>query len=157
MAQARRTQSASSRSKEASKNTPDNLVEADNVQDEREQQLKDAEKHSAAAKAAAKNIKADHPEQAYKSSHVPGDPGQDGHPGYFPDQYTKDRVVYGHFCVVTGGDEEGVYGVYIDNVASDDKGTPTQVLVRERNTGRILTVNYDDLAPAQGGDVGRGR
>lgn len=154
----RRTQSASARAKEAEKNQPDNLVESDDAAEQREQDLKDAEKNIAAEKEAGKARAAlDTAEQAYKSSHVPTSPREEGHPGYFPDQYTRDGVVYGHFCVVSDGEHEGAYGVYVDNVASDENGRPTVVIVRERNTGRMLTVNYDDLAPASGGDVGRGR
>jgi hypothetical protein len=140
---ARRTQSASSRAKEGSENLPENLVEAD--------------KDKSAEKEAGKARNDQTVEQAFKSSHVPGPAGEDGHPGYFPDQYTEGAVVYGHFCTVKDGDHEGAYGVYVDNVASDDSGKPTIVLVRERNTGRFLTVKYEDLAPASGGDVGRGR
>lgn len=155
---AQRTRSASAKAKEAAKNQPDNLVEADDAVEQREQDIKAAQENDEAAKLAGKaRAKLDTAEQAYKSSHVPGSPREEGHPGYFPDQYTRDGVVYGHFCVVTGGDEEGAYGVYVDNVTSDENGRPVVVIVRERNTGRMLSVKYDDIAPAQGGDVGRGR
>lgn len=147
----RRTQSASSQAQEASENAPSNLVEADNAAEQREEDLKNAP--------AGQDVpEVDNAHEAYKSSHVPGSPEAAGHPGYFPDQYTKDDgPIYGHFCVVKEGDNEGLYGVYIDNVASDGEGRPDVVLVRERNTGRIVSEKYANLAPAQPGDVGRGR
>lgn len=129
-----------------------NLQEPEGVEDQRKEDLKRAKAETVDA-----DVKVDRREQAFKSSHVGGDPGAVGHPGYYPDQYTDGDVNYGTFCTVSDGPHEGMYGVYIENVSSDDTGKPEVVIVRERNTGRMVSVKYDDLEPASAGDIGRGR
>jgi hypothetical protein len=115
---------------------------SETLEDQREADL-EAATQSAGAKA---DVSVESRSQAYAP------------PGYYPDNYTDGAVNYGTFCVVGGdGPEAGLYGVYIDNVSADDTGKPEVVLVRERNSGRVVSVNYDDLEPAQPGDIGRGR
>ncbi len=74
--------------------------------------------------------------------------------GNRPDQYSvlnpSEEVNYGHFCTVTGGEHEGLYGVYVDTVSFKANGQPDKVTVRESG-GSVAQyqVDYDDLAPAQ--------
>lgn len=132
---------------------PPNLVEPEGVEEQRQRDLEVAEENAVEA-----DVSVDTRQQAFMSSHVPGPAGATGHPGFFPDQYTDGDVNYGSFCVVGGdGPNAGLYGVYIDNVSSGDSGLPDVVLVRERNSGRVVSVKYDDLEPAAPGDIGRGR
>jgi hypothetical protein len=71
-----------------------------------------------------------------------------------PDQYTirnpETDALYGHFVTVTGGEHEGLYGVYESNVSGTKDGDPLVVNVRQRGAdNNLVTVNYADLAPAQ--------
>jgi hypothetical protein len=72
-----------------------------------------------------------------------------------PDQYTvsnpNDQPFYGHFVTVTGGEHEGAYGAYFENVVgTGDGATPLVVKVRTRDANNeVLLVKYDDLAPAE--------
>jgi hypothetical protein len=74
--------------------------------------------------------------------------------GNRPDQYSmvnpNEEVAYGHFCTVTAGEHEGLFGVYVDTVSFKENGQPDVVTVRERGGAtRNFAVNYDDLAPTE--------
>jgi hypothetical protein len=130
-----------------------NLVEPEGVAEQREADLEAAQETTLDV-----DLSVDHRDQAYLSSHAARSPRDVGHPGHWPDNYTDGEVKYGTFCTVGGeGPYAGLYGVYIDNVSSDDSGMPEVVLVRERNSGRVVSVKYDELLPATAGDIGRGR
>jgi hypothetical protein len=52
---------------------------------------------------------------------------------------------------VTGGEHEGLFGVYVDNVSFKENGQPDVVTVRRcgESVNSLFAVNYDDLAPAE--------
>jgi hypothetical protein len=69
-----------------------------------------------------------------------------------PDQYTilnpNEQVPYGHFGVVTGGEHQGRFGVFVDTVSAQANGQPDTVTIRTRDANNeLLQVSYDDLAP----------
>lgn len=69
--------------------------------------------------------------------------------GVRPDNVVGGHVFYGHFAVVTKGEYEGRFGVYEDTVSLKD-GRPDLVRFRTRDArNELLTVAYDDLAPAE--------
>jgi PAB1-binding protein PBP1 len=93
----------------------------------------------------------DEPAELHRSDHVQLYTKTSGNR---PDQYTQrnpaEEVAYGHFCTVTAGEHEGLYGVYVDNVSFKENGQPDVVTVRERGESvNSYAVYYDDLAPAQ--------
>jgi len=76
--------------------------------------------------------------------------------GNFPDNRVgatasdKGNVMYGHFCTVSDGEHEGVYGVFVDIISVDDQGYPELVQVRPRgNPLSLITVKYSDLEPSE--------
>ncbi len=61
-------------------------------------------------------------------------------------------VIFGHFCRVTEGEHEGLYGVYEDNATLGDDGYPETVLVRTRDDdSRLITVPYSSIARDRAG------
>lgn len=76
--------------------------------------------------------------------------------GGFPDNRVaagvsdKGNARYGEFVTVTGGEHEGVFGVFVDIVSQDKEGYPELVLVRPQASNQtLLTVKYSDLAAAK--------
>lgn len=119
------------------------------LEQQAEQEKKAQREEMSSKPLSEEKVKTSNPLEARRTAHVQL-PGSEPGAGIFPDQMSRrgaSDAVYGGYVTVTDGEHKGRRGVYHDNVAFDDQGYPTAILVRTRDSAHeLLTVPYDAVA-----------